>query len=160
MHIQHCAENLKNKGSAEFLLCEAGVVVPLIKREYATKPTIVVLALRSGSIGRDSLVSIRSRLESGGYDLKVFFTRKQKLLRRIEVNVSVDDPMLPLLCAPVFHLVASELNSSWPQEMSVGYDLGTDGSGLPGRVTLNNPMLNASRNLGRILGELFGRLFS
>lgn len=159
-HLQHCARNLGNKDYAEFLLCEAGVVVPIIKRKYATKPATLVLALRSGSVGRDSLASLRAKLESAGYDLKVFFTRKQQLLRRIEISVSVDDPMLPLLCAPIFHVVASELNSSWPQKMAVGYDLGMDRPGLPGQATLMNPMLNASRKLGRRVGELIGRLLS
>ena len=159
-HLRHCATKLKDQDRAELLLCEAGVVIPAVKRIYRTKSATLVLLARCDSVGREHLPSLRDRLESAGYDLKLSFTTKRKLLSRIAIPIAVDEPLYPLKALRVLQVIASQLNSPWPQTMSACYGVRSDEPGLPGQVTISVPILSASRKLGFAIGSVIRMLRS
>ncbi len=159
-HLRHCANNLNDRDTAHFQLSEAGVVVPVIKRIYRTKPSSLVFLARSGSIERAHLASLRDHLESEGYDLKLSYTKKRKQLSRIAVSFAVDEPMYPIKALRILEFIATQRQSPWPQAMAVGYGVRSDGPGLPGEVTIDVPILNAARRLGFAIGSIVRKLTS
>lgn len=157
-HFRHCASALIDGDRVELLLNQAGVQIPAVKRIYRTKSAALFLLLRSGSIERKILNCLRRHLESNGHDLTISVTKKRKLLSRIAVRIPLDDSLFALSAIKVLETVALQLGSTWPQPMSAGYRLGSEGIGLPGHLTINDPILNASRNLGRAMGKFIGNI--
>lgn len=153
-HLRHCANNLGNMDRAEFLLSEAGLVVPVVKRVYRNKPFKLVFLARSGSIERAHLGSLRDRLEAAEYDLTLSLTKKRKQLSRIAVSLAVDEPMFPTRAVRIFEYIATQLKSPWPQSMAAGYGARSHGPGLPGDVKIDHLILNASRKLGFAIGTI------
>ena len=159
-HLRHCANNLGNMDRAEFLLPEAGLVVPVVKHIYRTKPSTLVFLARSGSIERAHLGSLRDQLASEDYDLKLSFTKKRKRLSRIAVSLALDEPMYPAKAMRIFEFIATQLKSPWPQIMAAGYGVRSDGPGLPGEVKIDYLILNASRKLGFAIGTIVRKVTS
>lgn len=80
-HLRYCASSLKSGDRVEFLLCDVGVVIPVVKSVYRKKSSTLDILIRSGSMGRDQLEELRTSLSVGGYDLRVSFTTRKKLLK-------------------------------------------------------------------------------
>ena len=59
-HLRHSATTLQHDESIEVLLCDAGVIVPIIKHVYQTKSAAFDVLIRSGSIERDQLAKIHN----------------------------------------------------------------------------------------------------
>jgi hypothetical protein len=159
-HLRYCAASLRDRVTVEFIISEAGVIVPAVKRVYLRKPTSLVFLARSGSLGRDGLIGLRSQLESQGYDLNVSFTKERRLLRRIEVPLSIEESLLPLRGIAILRTIALQLRSPWPGNFSVAYAVGSTVPGLPGRVNLGNPLANAGYKIGRAMGNLVRKVIS
>jgi hypothetical protein len=92
--------------------------------------------------------------------LNLSFTKKRKQLSRIAVSLAVDDPLYPRKALRIFELIATQLKSPWPQSVTAGYGVRADGPGLPGEVTIDVPILNASRKLGFAIGTIVRKLTS
>ena len=97
-------------------------------------------------------MQLDAELRSNGYDVKAKRTRARKLLSRLLISVSTDDPNFPLVCIAILRTVALNLDSSWPQRFAIGYAVGQEGLNMPGRLTISVPILNAARKLGRFVG--------
>lgn len=158
VHLRHCAAVCSKNEYVELLLTEAGVSVPLIKRVWATKPPALDLSLRSGSIGREALVGLRARFEADGYDLTVRFTPKRRLLGRVVVSLSVDDPLFPAKGVAVLAAVASQVGSPWPQQVFAGYGARTNTVGLPGDLVIDDPALQSAWEMGKAIGTGIARV--
>ena len=113
-HLRYCASSLKPGDRVEFLLCDVGVVIPMVKRVYKRKPPALDVLIRSGSIGRDKLVQLRKLLSAEGHDLRLSFTSKHKLLNRIVVPLSTEGGMSPVTGVNLLRSVAATLALSWP----------------------------------------------
>ena len=47
-HLRYCASSLKPGGRVELLLCDVGVVIPLVKRVDRNKRSMLDVLIRSG----------------------------------------------------------------------------------------------------------------
>lgn len=156
-HLLHSAGLAQGK-TAEFLLSEVGVVIPVVKREYRTKPPVLEIVVRSGSVGRVRLATLSDQLSSAGYALKVSFTHKRMILRRISVPLSAADWTIAVTGLDVFRIIASATGAGWPCSMGVGYAVGCERPGLPGRFTYHDPLRNAGYRVGLAVGKLIRRI--
>lgn len=144
----------------ELLLCDAGVVIPLVKRVYQKKSPVLDVLIRSGSIGRDKLVKLRTSLSAEGYDVRLSFTSKYKLLRRIVVPLPIEGGMIPVNGVNLLRSVAATLDLNWPCQMTIGYALGSEDHHLPGQIVYRDPFRNAGYQLGRSVGTLLRKVIS
>lgn len=156
-HLRHCASKFRNGDRLELLLNEAGVIVPVDKRVYIKKPSVLLFVARSGSLGRDCLTSLEARLEAEDCDFTSYLTSKRKLLRRITVPLSVEDPLLPVQGTNILNMIASELDCVWPCTFSAGYGVGGNGIDLPGDL-VRGPLGDIAYDVGRMVGKLVGSL--
>jgi hypothetical protein len=130
-HLRYCASNQFHASCLEFLFCEAGIVVPMVKATYRMKrPTLNVL-IRSGSFGRVRLLTLKEELSSLGYDLKISYTSKRKLLSRVIVRLPIDDGTVAVSGFNVLKAIAKAVDLSWPSGVAVGYPLGSEVLTLP-----------------------------
>lgn len=157
-HLRYCASSLKSGDRVEFLLCDAGVVIPMVKRVYQKKSPALDVLLRSGSIDRDKLVKLRTLLSAEGYDLRLSFTSKRKLLSRIVVPLSIEGGMTPVNGVNLLRSVAATLDLSWPCQIAIGYALGSEDHHLPGQIVYRDPLRNAGYQLGHSVGKLIRKL--
>jgi len=152
-HLRHIASNLQPRHPVELLLAEANTVIPVVKHIYRTKPSTLDVWIRSGSIGRDRLTNLRELLLAEGYELKIYFTSKRRLLRRLVVRLPVDGTV-PITGLNLLKSISSVLDISWPSTMAIGYPLGCEAPGLPGTLTFRQPFRNAGYHMGYAVGRL------
>jgi len=158
-HIRHSAANLKAGERVEFLLCEAGVIIPMVKHDYRTKPSTLDALIRSGSVTRDHLTTLRESLKSEGYDMRVSFSPKRNQLSRIVVRLPIDGTV-SINGLNLLKSISTVLGISWPSAVAVGYYLGSEAAGLPGRLAYRQPLGNVGYELGFAVGRLFKRITS
>jgi len=159
-HLRYCASSLKPGDRVEFLLCDAGVVIPLVKTVYRNKPSTLDVLIRSGSIGRNQLEELRISLSAGGYDPKVSLTSKKKLLKRLVVPLNVEDAFISVTGLNVMRSIASALRLSWPCRMAIGYAPGSENPHLPGQLVYRDTYRNAGYRLGYAVGKLLRKIIS
>ena len=157
-HFRNCVSNLKPGYRVEFVLRDVGVVIPVVKTEYKTKPSTLDVLIRSGSIERDKLEEIRSSLSAAGHDLKVSATTRQKLLKRVVVSLKTDDPFIPVSGLNVIRAVATSLGLSWPCPLAIGYLSFSENRHLPGRLDFRSPARNAGYRFGFAVGKFLRKL--
>jgi len=159
-HLRYCASSLKPGDRVEFLLCDVGVVIPLVKSVYRNKPSTLDVLIRSGSIGRDQLEKLRTSLSAGGYDPKVSLTSKKKLLRRLVVSLNVEDAFISVTGLNVIRSIASALRLPWPCRMAIGYAFGSENLSLPGQLVYRDTYRNMGYRLGYAVGKLLRKIIS
>jgi hypothetical protein len=159
-HLRYCASSLKAGDRVEFLLSDAGVVIPLVKTVKRNKPSTLDVLIRSGSIGRDRLEELRTSLRAEGYDPKVSFTTKKKLLKRLVVSLNAEDGFISVAGLNVMRSIASTLGLSWPCRMAVGYQSGSENPRLPGQLVYRSPLRNAGFRFGYAVGKLLRKIIS
>jgi hypothetical protein len=159
-HLRYCASSLKPGDRVEFLLCDVGVVIPMVKRAYQKKSPALDVLIRSGSIGRDKLLKLRGLLCTESYDLRLSFTSKYKLLSRIVVPLPIEDGMISVNGVNLIRKVAATLDQSWPCELAIGYALGSEDQHLPGQIVYRDPYRNAGYQLGQSVGKLLRKVIS
>ena len=152
-HLRYCATRLADGKRAEFLLCEVGVVIPMVKQVYRTKPPTLDVLIRSGSIRRDQLIKLRARLSGESYTLKLSFTSVRKSLSRIIVPLTIDDGTVAVVGLNVLRLISAEVGVAWPGTMAVGYAVGSESQELPGRLTYRDSYGNSGYQLGLAVGK-------
>ena len=153
-HLRYCASNQFHASGVEFLLCEVGIVVPMVKVTYRIKRSTLNVLIRSGSFGRARLLTLKDELSSLGYDLKITYTSKRKLLSRIVVRLPVDDGTIAVSGLNVFKSIARAVELSWPSAVAVGYPLGSEVPTLPGTLSFRAPFRNAGYKIGLAVGKL------
>jgi hypothetical protein len=158
-HLRYSASNLQAGSRVEFLLSEAGVVIPMVKHIYRSKPSTLDVWIRSGSIGRDRLIKLKESLLTEGYELKVSFTSKRRLLSRLVVRLPVDGTVA-MSGLNILKSISSALDISWPSSIAVGYALGSEALGLPGSLSFREPFRNAGYQLGHAVGSLVKKVIS
>ena len=158
-HLRYCASSLKPGDRVEVLLCDVGVVIPLVKSVYRNKPSTLDVLIRSGSIGRDQLEELRTSLSVGGYDPRVSLTSKKKLLKRLVVPLNVEDGFISVTGLNVIRSVASALCLSWPCRISIGYAHGSENPHLPGQLVYRNTYRNMAYRLGYRIGYAVVKLW-
>ena len=159
-HLRYCASSLKPGERVEFLLCDVGVVIPVVKSVYRNKPSTLDILIRSGSIGRDQLEEIKTSLSAAGYDPKVSFTSKKKLLRRVVVPLNIEDVFMPVTGLNVIQSVASALRLSWPCRLTIGYTPDSANPDLPGQLVYRDTYTTAGYRVGYAVGKLLRKIIS
>ena len=158
-HIRHCAANLKAGARVEFLLREAGVIIPMVKHDYRTKPSTLDALIRSASVTRDHLTTLRESLKLEGYDMRVSFSPKRNNLSRIVVRLPIDGTV-SINGLNLLKSICTVSGVSWPSAVVVGYYLGTEAAGLPGRLVYRQPLGNVGYQVGNTVGKLFKKIIS
>ena len=158
-HLRYCA-GLPDAERAEFLLGEASVVIPVVKRHYQTKSAELEILIRSGSISRDHLAKIKEQLSASGFNLKTSLTSKRKMLKRIIVPLIANNGTVVVTSLKVFRIIATEIGLGYPCRMSVGYALGSESQILPERLVYRQPSRNAGYQFGLMLGRLIRKVVS
>jgi len=159
-HLRYCASSLKPGDRVEFLLRDVGVVIPVVKSAYRNKSSTLDMLIRSGSMGRDQLEELRTSLSTGSYDLRVSFTTRKKLLRRVVVPLNIEDAFISVVGLNVIRSVASALRLSWPCRLAIGYPLGSENPDLPGQLVYRDTYRNAGYRLGYAVGKLLRKITS
>ena len=152
-HLRHSANNLQHGEFIEVLLCQAGVVVPMVKHIYRTRTATFDVLLRSGSISRDKLVKLHEYLLAESYDIRISHTSKRKLLQRLVVRLPIDGT-IPITGTKVLQAVNDVFGLEWPTSIAIGYARDAHKPGLPGRVTFRSPLRNAGYKVGYAVGNL------
>jgi len=109
--------------------------------------------LRSGSISRDNLAVLKSTFLSQSYDLIDSYTATNKLISRLSLPISIDDPMLPIIGVNILKEVALQLKSSWPYDVTIGYALGDEKTGLPGKLKYRDLITQIGYKIGFAVGR-------
>jgi hypothetical protein len=158
-HIRHSAANLQPGDRVEFLLCEASVVVPMVKHIYRSKPSTLDVLIRSGSIGRDPLNKLNESLSKEGYELKASRTSKRKLLSRVVVRLPIDGTVA-VNGLKILKAINTALGVDWPTSVAVGYAIGSQRPDLPGRLSFRQPLGNVVYEVGHAVGTLLKKILS
>lgn len=153
LHLRYIATLSSSGHCAEILLHNSKVIIPIVKRVYKTKSDQLNLLLRSGSISRDNLAELKSTFMRQHYVLVTSYTAKKKLIRRLSLSISIDDPMLPIICVNILKEVALKLDSRWPDSFSVGYAFGDERSSLPGNFKYRDLIAQAGYKIGYVAGR-------
>jgi hypothetical protein len=159
-HLRYCASIESHGLRAEILLCNAGIVVPLVRANYRIKRPTLNLLIRSGSFPRDQLLRLHDELSSRAYKLKIAHTRKRNLLSRIVVQLPVDDGFVAVNAANVLKLLSEAIGLSWPCDVAIGYPLGSESPMLPGKISFRQPFRNAGYQIGLAIGKLVRKTIS
>ena len=157
-HLRYCASSLKPGDRVEFLLCDVGVVIPVVKSVYRNKSSTLDILIRSGSMGRDRLEELRTSLSAESYDLRVSFTTRKKLLRRVVVRLSIEDAFISVIGLNVIRSVASTLRLSWPCRLAIGYAFRSESPYLPGQLVYRDTYTNAGYRIGYAVGKLLRKI--
>lgn len=156
-HLRHSAKTLKHGECIEVLLCSAHVVVPMVKHTYKRRETTMDVLLRSGSISRDKLEEIHELLLVKSYELKIYQTSKRKMLRRVIVRLP-NDGTIPISGIKILKEINTLLGFDWPTQIAIGYAIGTQAPGLPGKLSFRHPLGNAGYQVGNAVGRLVKRI--
>lgn len=156
-HFRNAGTLVGQGNVVNILLRQAGVEIPVGRREYKTKPPVLILNLRSGSVGRENLSALHDSLVADKFELRQFFSVKRRLLQKVYVIVSLNDPMFPANCVAILRAVAAQLDSPWPQKISAGYGFHLNFWNLPGTRTFRYPLGWVIRRPSFIPGWIAGR---
>ena len=158
-HIRHSASNLQAGDRVEFLLCEASVVVPMVKHCYRSKPATLDILIRSGSIGRDCLNKLNKSLSKEGFEIRASRTIKRKLLSRVVVRLPIDGTVA-VSGVKILKAINAAAGKEWPTSVAVGYAMGSQKPGLPGRLSFRQPLGNVVYEVGHAVGTLLKKILS
>ncbi len=156
-HLRHSANKLQHGERIEVLLCQAGVVIPLVKHLYRSRAATFDVLLRSGSIDRDRLKKVHEYLLAESYDLRVSHTSKRKMLQRVVVRLPIDGT-ITTTGLKVLQSVNDVFGFKWPTSMAIGYAVSAQERGLPGRVSFREPFYNAGYQVGNAAGRLLKKI--
>jgi len=148
-HFRYITTLPKNGHCAEVYLHEPKVVIPITKTTYKAKADIVEFLLRSGSISRENLADLECTFSKQNYEIKVARTAKKRLIKRLSLTISIDDPMLPIIGVNILKTLTFQLNSKWPCEVSIGYAFGDETSDLPGKLKYRDILSQAGYKIGQ-----------
>jgi hypothetical protein len=125
----------------------------MVKATYRIKsPTLNVL-IRSGSFGRVRLLTLKEELSRLGYELKLSYTSKRKLLSRVIVRLPIDGTVA-VTGLNILKSIAEATDLSWPSSIAVGYPLGSEAPTLPGKLSFRAPFRSAGYKIGLAVGKL------
>ena len=159
-HLRYCGSDQFHASRVEFVFCDVGIVVPMVKATYRIKGTTLNVLIRSGSFGPVRLLKLKEELSSLGYDLKTSYTSKRKLLSRVIVRLPIDDGTVAVSGLNVLKSIARAVDLSWPSTLAVGYPLGSEALTLPGTLSFREPFRNAGYRIGLAVGRLFKKALS
>ena len=133
-HIRHCALNLAESERMELLFCGTETIVPISRRSFKKNSDQLCVLLRSGHVGREQLMELKSIFQERGHQLRLRRSAKLKLLSNVTVLLPIDDPMLPVKATKLLKSVAEQVVNPKPLTFVAGYyKIRGDIARLPGR---------------------------
>jgi hypothetical protein len=155
-HLRQSANNLQHGDRIEVLLCEAGVIVPMVKHVSKTRTATFDVWIRSGSIERDQLAKLRDSLVSESYNVNVYHTTKRKLLKRLVVRLPLDGT-ISVTGLKILRTLNTTLGYDWPTAIIVSYGM-LQPSGVPGKLSFRNPARARGYEIGFGVGKFVRKL--
>jgi hypothetical protein len=152
-HIRYLAESLEDYSCLFLRYLNKPVEIPVYKRCFKTKPTVVSPLIRTSDVGREELQKVRETLESEGFPLKLRRSPKRRFLNQVSAPIPVDDPLFPLKVRSILTTVAEALGEKMPDRVVVGYHQNAFGEPLPGEFHYNSKAPQIAYNLGKKLGS-------
>ena len=157
VHLRHSANKLRHGERMEVFLSQAGVVIPMVKHLNRRRVATLEVLLRSGSISRDNLEKLHELLLAKSYNLSISNTRKRKLIQRVIVLLPIDRTIV-VTGTNVLKIVNDILGYEWPTTIAIGYAVGAQSRGLPGRFSLREPFGNVGYQVGYSVGNFLKKI--
>lgn len=155
-HLRHSANNLQHDDRIEILLCGAGVIVPMVKHVYQTSTATFDVLIRSGSIEREQLAKIHDSLASESYNVRVYYTTKRKLLKRLVVRLPADGT-IAVTGLNVLRIINTTLGFEWPTTIIVSYGM-LQPAEMAGKLSFRRSARTRGYELGFALGKFVKKL--
>ena len=157
VHLRHSATKLRHGERIEVFLNQAGVVIPMVKHLNRRSVATLDVLLRSGSISRDNLEKLHELLVAKSYDLNISHTRKRKLIQRVIVLLPIDGT-IAVTGTKILKMVNDILGYEWPSAIAIGYAVGAQSHGLPGRFSRREPLGNVGYEVGYSVGNFLKKI--
>ena len=152
-HIRYLAEELDADSCLYVRYLTEQVEIPIHKRCFKTKPTVLAPLIRTSDVGRDQLQRIRDSLEAKAFSLKLRRSPKRKFLNQVTASVPIDDPMYPLKIREILTTVAEYLGEALPSQITVGYHQNRFSENLPGEIYYKSKAATLGYKLGKAIGS-------
>jgi hypothetical protein len=154
-HLRYVASGALPSKHATLLLGNPVIEVPVLHESFVRISDRLILALRSGSIGRSALDEFIEALRSTGQQFKVRRSAKLKLVSQCLPYWSVSDTTFPAQAVSVLRNLYDILGRTWPPSITVSYPTFDAADELPG--TRDRDLAGeAGRAIGRAVGRILG----
>lgn len=154
-HIRYLADELEEDSCLFITYLDRTVEIPIHKRCFKTKPSVVSPLIRTSEVGRDELEKVRVALDAKGLSLQLRRSPKKKFLNRVVVPISTDDSLFPLKIRSVLETVASVLGEEMPARIEVGYFQMRFKERLPGEFHYRTRAASLGYEIGKSVGSFF-----
>ena len=152
-HIRYLATVLEENSCLYIRYLDKSVEIPVHKRCFKTKPTVISPLIRTSDVGRDELRRIRELLNYDGFSLAYRRSPKKKFLNQITAPIPVDDPLYPLKIRSVLATIAEVLGEEMPHHVVIGYHQNTFSQTLPGDIHYDSKAAIVAYKLGKMVGS-------
>lgn len=153
-HIRYLADKLEKDSCLFITYLDKPVEIPIHKRCFKTKPSVVSPLIRTSDVGRDELEKVREALDAEGFSLKLRRSPKKKFLNQVVVPIGTDDPLFPLKIRSVLETVAGVLGEEMPEKIEVGYVQMRFREQLPGEFHYRTKAASLGYKLGKAAGSI------
>ena len=158
-HIRHLVEEVNDSNTFEIRIEDICAEFSLIRNTYKVKPTTLSLLIRTSDVGRDNIYGLHNLLILEPYTLKIRKSPKKKLINQIKIVWDTADSSYPLSVISGLKKVCSQLDASWPPDLSIGYySLNSAHQDLPGKLTVNSLLWNTGHVIGKVIGQIAVKL--
>lgn len=145
-HLRYLADVLEEGCCLYVLYLDKSVEIPIYKRCFKTKPTVLSPLIRTSDVGRGRLEEVREMLESQGFSLRLRRSPKKKFLNQVSSPVPVDDPLYPLKIRQILATVAEAVGEQVPAQVVIGYHQIRFSTNLPGKIHLQGKAATLDTN--------------
>ena len=152
-HTRYLADTLEENSCLYIRYLAKVVEIPVHKRCFKTKPTVLSPLIRTSDVGRKELQEIRERLESEGFSLRLRRSPKKKYLNQVTVPIPIDNPLYPLKIREVLATIAEVLGDEMPAQVVVAYHQNRFSENLPGEIHYKGKAATLAYEIGKAIGS-------
>lgn len=153
-HIRHLADSLEENSCLYIRYLDKPVEIPVHKRCFKTKPTIIAPLIRTSDVGRSELEEIQDLLDSKAFPLGLRRSPKKNFLNQITVRLPINNSSYPLHLRTVLEVVAEIIGEEMPSRVVIGYDNVKFSEPLPGSIQFRSKAGTIGYKLGKKLGTM------
>ena len=154
-HFRYLAEALEENSCLYVRYLDRSLEIPVYKRCFKTKPTVLSPLIRTSDLGREELQKVREMLEPAGFSLRLRRSPKKKFLNQVIVPISVDDPLYPIKIREVLATTAVVFGEEMPKQLVIGYHQNRFSENLPGEIHYQSKVATLGNKLGKAIGSKF-----
>lgn len=153
-HVRYLADSLQENSCLYVWYLDKPIEIPIHKRCFKTKPTVVSPLIRTSDVGRNELQKISELLDSEGFALSQRRSAKRNFLSQVTAPVPVDNPVYPLRIRSILEIVAEILGQEMPNQVVIGYHQISFSENLPGNIHHDSKAATVAYKLGKKVGSM------